>query len=112
VEGLSSGDAEVRRTAIEGLQHLGSDARAAIPALIEAMGDPEGNVRKDATVALTSATLRSDDVEARRRAAWALGEMAAAAKNAMPALRQAAKDSDQTVSEGAEYSLHMIARGL
>jgi HEAT repeat protein len=122
VEMLSDEDADARTRAAGVLAVSGPAAKSAIPALTQLLELEENAVvRVSAAVALwkiddqtgtavrvLAAALRSDDLEARRRAAWTLGEIGPAAKSAVPALVRALKDSDKTVSDGAGYSLLRI----
>lgn len=77
------GDVADRRAAAEALGRFGAAARAATPALAEALTD--------------------EDPELRRRAAWALGRIGSDAKAAVPALGAALRD---------EASRHFAAAAL
>ncbi len=76
----------VRSDAAKTLGKLGKDAQAAIPALIDALGDKDHSVRS--------------------RAAEALGLLGAAAKEAVPALRKAMED--RYVKRAAIKSIEQI----
>jgi HEAT repeat protein len=99
-------------------------AKAAIPALIKALGDTDAEVRssaawalekmgpaaKDAVPALTKA-LRDVDANVRMYAAYALGDIGAAAKPAVQELeRLAEKDPDKFVRNSARDALESIRK--
>jgi HEAT repeat protein len=82
-----------RLRGIEGLAKLGADAQPAIPDLIDALHDPNKNVREAAAAALPKlgpkvaaplgAALRDKNAEARFLAAMTLAEVGPAAKEAV-----------------------------
>ena len=80
IEAMSHTNARTRGRAVLGLRSLGSKARKAVPDLAAALQgphDPDGGVPN--------------------YAAWALGEMGADAKEALPALRQSLKESREAL---------------
>ncbi|MBX7168553.1 MAG: HEAT repeat domain-containing protein [Pirellulales bacterium] len=87
---------------------LGRIGEAAIPALLEALRDPDPLVRAEAVRALARmgpeaepaldaliAALQDGDKGVRRAAAGAIGQIGPAAKKAIPALVQALRDYEQ-----------------
>jgi HEAT repeat protein len=100
-----------RREAVGRLEALGPAAAPAVPALIDALGDPDRWVREGAGKALAAVgpgaaaavpalmkTLSDEDDYVRVRAAQALGAIGPAAKEAIPLLEFHAADPDE--SEG------------
>ncbi len=85
IEKLCHDDAEVRRNAAKALQHMGPEAKAAIPVLIEVLQDKDKLVRANA--------------------ARALGKIGPEAEPAIPALMQAIKDKVMIVRMGAASGL-------
>ena len=101
-EGLKSKDATVRENAAKTLVDLGPDARAAIPALAEAIQDENlsvglkaaealGKIGKPAIPALTKA-LQSKNDAIRRLAAEGLSAAGPNAKGAVPILAELLRD--------------------
>ena len=70
------------------IEHLGQDAAQAIPLLLAALKDPDGDVR--------------------RAAAIALGRMGPEAKSALPALSVLLRDRDELVRDAAADAIHKI----
>jgi HEAT repeat protein len=85
---LKSTDPDVRYTATSVLKSYGPEARSAVPALTEALRDPNRNVRIGA--------------------AYALADIGPDAKTAVPALQSASKDIDKDVRDAAEYALKQL----
>ena len=81
----------VRVNAEESLNKIGLDAKATVPALIEALKDKDKDVRRDA--------------------AKALGIIGPTAKAAVPALIEMLKDKDVYVRRSAEGALDKIKDG-
>lgn len=92
-----------------------------VPALLDALADPDGGVRQlaaatlvkigpDAMPPLTEA-LKAKDREKRANAAYVLGHLGDAAQEALPALAKALKDEDTEVRRRAAFALHNIVRG-
>jgi hypothetical protein len=89
-----------------------------VPALRDALADPEGGVRQlaaatlarigpDAVTPLVEA-LRAKDKETRANAAYVLGHMGEPAQEALPALAKALKDEDKDVRRRAAYAIHLV----
>jgi HEAT repeat protein len=101
--------AGVRAAAARALGAFGEAERAATPALFQALADPSETVRHDAADALSHvamggddlqplvATLASRDPYVRAFAAWTLGNMEAAAGDAVPALAALVDDPETGV---------------
>jgi HEAT repeat protein len=108
-----------RQLAAEELGHQGPHASHALPALIEAMGDENPEVRVEAAVAvlridpwnqrpipvITNVLLNSREPMSRSSAALALSRLGPGAVPAVPALIQALKDTDDHVRECAAQAL-------
>jgi HEAT repeat protein len=135
---IAAGEPEARRKAALTIAKLGTAAQAAVPALVEALRDPDAGVAEAAAYALkrvvatpepaASATtptravmlaasagveglvgmLAHEDPAFRWRAAVALGELGAEAKGAVPALLDGLDDEDETVRRGAARALGKI----
>jgi HEAT repeat protein len=94
---------------------IGSETKATVPALIEALEDKSAYVRSDAASALVQfglvavhallEVLKDEDVEARRQAASALVQFGLVA---VPALIEALKDKDVVARRQAAYALGRI----
>ena len=96
------------------LKTLGKEARAAIPALIDALKTQSVDVRREAALALGSVTkgtedgvlaligaLSDEDIEVRSNAADALAEIGTKAKQAVPELLLLLrKDQNQSIARG------------
>jgi len=126
---LKSKDVKTRISAADDLGHIGqvkkSYTEPAVPALIEALRDPDAGVRKaaatavgkidpDVKVAVPALTdaLKDKAPPVRQAAAGALGLIGPDAKDAIPALRETQKDSDRAVSRAAGMAIQRImARG-
>lgn len=105
IDGLNSPEGEEREQAADDLREMGAYAKAALPALRSRLDDEDVYVRlsaaaallaihgdERATLAILSGALKHHDEEVRREAAWRLGNAGAAAKAAVPALREAFHD--------------------
>jgi HEAT repeat protein len=113
----------VRRDGAYYLGRLGEPARAAVPALLEALQDPDRDVRDYASIALTQVVpdraeavaplvraLREDSSwKVRSQAAEALGKMARLARRAATDLAAALGDPDPAVATSAAEALAAIA---
>jgi HEAT repeat protein len=88
IQDLAHSDPMVRATAASILGKYGAEAAPAVPALTQALRDPNRDVRICATYALA-----------------ALGQPA---QSAVPALRQALRDGDKDVRDGAAYALKQL----
>jgi HEAT repeat protein len=106
--------------AIAVLGQLGTDARAAVPRLLELLGAEDAGVRREAAIALgriaphdskVSAGLRAlhqdRDVEVRRAVARALGSVGAEAKET---LAEMLEDADENVCRAATASLGRLGK--
>jgi HEAT repeat protein/Tfp pilus assembly protein PilF len=131
---LKDKDARVRAEAARRLDLFGPLAKpsaellAAIPALVEALRDPEAGVRKhcvsvlvnlsfwaermdmDAGVPALVEMLKEADDFMRREAAMVLGKVGPGARDAVPALTQALDDRAEKVRSAAAYALGEIGR--
>ena len=85
---LKAPEHSTRSTAATQLGKIGSEAKAAVPALTDALKDKHGQVRT--------------------AVAEALGKIGAEAKTAVPALTDALKDKDERVRETTALSLGLI----
>jgi HEAT repeat protein len=90
IDGLRSGDHQIRSLAASRLEEISSRMTSAIPVLIELCTDPERDVRM--------------------LAASALGSFGPAAKSAIPALERLTKDEDQSVRNNARIAIENISR--
>jgi HEAT repeat protein len=110
IEALGDDDKSTRCLAASHLGRFGAEAKDAIPALWTAMKSSDGAVRAEAAAALfridnqpktidvLSDLVQGRDLEARRRALWALHDIGPAAKDAVPALCKAIlNEPDQTL---------------
>ncbi len=104
-----------RLRAAKDLGRLGWLAREAMPALVAAVGDDDGNVREaaahavgqmgpDAVPALVS-MLGHHDKYVRRHAVWALGRLGPLARPALTDLCRVLKDADPRTASGAAQAL-------
>lgn len=105
-------DETVREWVISALEGLGPPAEEELPALKDLIASPDGEVafwaitllgRLEAKAApavpeLIEALQTSPDLFVRQKAAWALGEIGPAAKEALPALEAAAKSPDRRLA--------------
>lgn len=123
IEGLQSGDKEIRREASYRLSQLGAEAKAAVPELIKALSDNERQVWFNSITAL--ARIGPDAAEAvpalinelehadrggyhdqtRYRIAFALGSIGTAA---LPALTNALASDRDVMREGAAKAISWI----
>jgi serine/threonine protein kinase len=110
---------EERRDAAQVLAMLGPTAKDAVPQLRDALNDSDATVRSAAVDALVKigptaipvllSGLQNADKQVRLQAAIGLGEIGEAASAAVPALRRALKDDDESVRLAAEKALRRIA---
>lgn len=110
--------ASSRSMAATGLKALGTNASAAVPALLKAMHDPDSQVMWDAAGALGAVgetavlgliPLVEDPLPQRRRAAiYALGEIGSPSLPAVPALVRQLADRDLSYRESVTYTLSRI----
>ncbi len=121
---LKDEEGSVRKVAAEALGGIGPEAKAAVPALIEALKDPEGDVRREAAQTLgqigpeakaavpaLSEALKDTEWEVRSGAGRALGGIGPEAKAAIPALIEASKDEYGRDREAADEALWEITEG-
>jgi HEAT repeat protein len=104
-----------RQAAAASLGIIGPDAKAAIPALTEAMQDREGTVRWDAASALGRigkdsvppliSALHDPEIPVRHAAAATLGQVGPSAELAVPALLQTLGDTNETIRNSTADSL-------
>lgn len=128
INGLKHDNAHVREKAARGLYGFAPCAQKAIPALTEVLKDSDAFVRQWAAFALgnlgyhfgplltvavpgLAALLRDEDCVVREWAAMALGFIGAAARPAIPALRDAANGDDEPLKQAAVQSLREIQGG-
>ena len=122
---LKARDIKTRIAAAEELGHIGqvkkSFTESAVPALIDALHDPDGGVRKAAAEALGKVdpdlklavpalqnALKDKAPPVRIAAAGALGQIGPDAKDAVPALREMQQDSNRAVSRAANMAIRRI----
>lgn len=94
--------------------------RELIAALVEALDDPDGEVRQNVAIALANLgdqvipalleALQHAKPERRMGAAQALGQLRPVARSAVPNLMQALKDKDEGVRRQVSYTLSRIVR--
>jgi HEAT repeat protein len=104
--------ARQRRLAARALGELGSRAKAAIPALVQALDDPDSTVRDEAEAALSRfgeavvpelvEKLKDPDQFVRLRVVSVLGRIGPEAKAALPAVEEAKADPSPFVRAEAE----------
>jgi HEAT repeat protein len=107
-------DGKVRLGALAALEQIGPEAKAAVPALVDAMKDHDGKVRLGALAALEKIgpeakaavpalvdAMKERNPEQRYLAVKVLGRMGPEAKDALPALANASKDGDAKVRDAA-----------
>jgi HEAT repeat protein len=118
LKSLKHSDAEVRRSAAVALESFGAEAAAAVPVLTQALDDADvvtqvsaartlGQIGAAALPGLLQA-LGKPEKQVRREAIWALVRMGSAAKDAIPALAGTLRDSDLKVRLGAAQALGAI----
>jgi hypothetical protein len=120
---LHSADSAVQAQGAYGLSRLGPEARAAVPALIEALTGKETLVRAHAALALgrigpdahaavpaLADLLRDPEWTVRRQAALALGRIGPEARMAIPALEKLVRDPDHLVRQAAEEALPSVRK--
>jgi HEAT repeat protein len=117
---LAHDDVRTRRWVVRRLQWLGHAAVPAIPALIDALRDPDDQVQQEAFSALgvvyqpttpvgeLVARLGSPDVRVRRQAAWELGQCRPRATGAVAPLLVALHDEDAGVRSMAAHAIGLI----
>lgn len=125
IKALRHDKPEVRQAAARGLYGCAGDAQQAIPALTEALGDPDAFVRQWAAFAIgnlghrfgplvTAAVprlarlLKDDDGMVAKWAAMALGLIGDAARPAIGALQEAADAPEVSLREAAARSLREL----
>jgi HEAT repeat protein len=112
------GSSSVRAAAAKGLALLGPQAEGAVPALLQALHDPEpylameaatalGRIGKASVPGLTKA-LADKLPLVRHAAAYALGEIGPAAQATTPELVELLRDPDPSVRSSTAYSLMLI----
>lgn len=119
MDALADKDAIVRATLCSTFVNLGAGARAALPALVEAARDEDGQVRSWALQALAAIdaagnvetfqkALEDADGSVRAAAANALALQDERARPAIPRLIEALKDKEGSVRQGAANALSAI----
>jgi HEAT repeat protein len=117
---LRDANPAVQAQAAYGLSRLGSEARYAVPALIDAL-KKQSLVRQNAALALgqigpdardavpaLAAALGDSEWAVRRQAAIALGRIGPSARPAIPALQKLRRDPDPLVRKAAQEALKQI----
>lgn len=116
---LQGTDVAIRVEAAREMGDLGEHAKAAVPALVEALGDPAAPIRKAAAAALGSIgapaavpaltkTLRDADAKVRWQAAEALGQIGPKASAAVPELVKVLQGKDVSIRSVAADALGAI----
>ena len=115
----------VRASAVRGLGGLSSRTRVDIPRVIEALGDPDTDVRlraatylswyrpgkrSPAVVPALGRTLTDPDARVRRASAGTLGRLGLDAEAALPWLRASASDPEKEVREQADEAISAIEK--
>jgi HEAT repeat protein len=118
-EGIEEKVASVRGSALEALGYMGASA---VPALVEALAEPDVRMRMHAAAMLAGSGAASQAVPAlekalgdadpavRSYAARALGAAGAAATRRVPALTKLLEDKDESVRYGAKQAIELIRR--
>lgn len=118
IDTVSNSKGSERRAALEELKSLGSGARPALPAILEATKDKDnstvyrafealiamGPAAKDALPAMIK-NLRGADDRLRGQSVLVMASMGPAAEEAVPLLLEALDDRDTPVKEGAAKAL-------
>jgi HEAT repeat protein len=118
---LRNDEVEIRRAAARALTRL-PNTTAAIPALIEALKDPDPFVRDNSVDALAvmhpgdvvgplTRALRDPDANARRRAADTLARVGRETEGAWPGLIELLKDENAEVRKAATAALRRLLIG-
>jgi HEAT repeat protein len=118
VRGLRAPALPMRRVAATRLGQLGARAEPALPALLEAIEDPDDHVSWGAEQAITAigtpavpglvAKLKSKNQQIRIRVLRCLFDLKERAKEAVPALIEAFQDKDEAISHRAASALGSI----
>ena len=115
-------DETVREWVVSALESLEAPHEEDAPALTELVGSENGDVAywavtllgrldgkaRAAVPALTEALKQNPHPHNRQRAAWALGKIGPAAKEALPALKEAAHGHDSRLARIALFSMEQI----
>jgi HEAT repeat protein len=119
----SSRDAETRSNAARTIGRIGPDAASSLPALIQALDDPEWMLREVAAVAIGDLgraagsegaaalipLLTDEHALVRRAAAGSLGYLSEFADEAVPVIKSLLNDPDEDVRNAARDALRAIA---
>jgi HEAT repeat protein len=128
IPALENEDGDVRQFARASLElvcwKIHAKAKAAIPALIQALASDEPQIRSWAARALAGIgpdagaaippllkALQGRDEQLRHKSAWALGKIASDGATVVPALAAALKDSSRSVRFEAAFALGTIGIG-
>jgi HEAT repeat protein len=116
---LQSGDVSRRRKTARVLGEFGATARPAIPTLIEALGDPDQEVREQSLTAIEKSmdaaalpllvkATKHEKAEVRARAIYLLSVLREEVKGVLPTILAGLKDSDVGVRTAAAEVLGQI----
>jgi HEAT repeat protein len=122
VRAVAINDETVREWVVSALESLDAPHEEDVPALTELMGSEEGDVAywaitllgrlegqaAPAVPELTWALKQNPHPHNRQRAAWALGKIGPLAKDALPALKEAAHGSDSRLARIALLAMEQI----
>ncbi len=113
---------ELRLRALESMAWMGTNARAAVPALIQCLKDPDRGIRSlaasdlgqlksepELVVPALTTTMRDADADVRYCAITALGQFGSEARSATPALLNSLTDPQAHVRAQARNTLQKIA---
>jgi HEAT repeat protein len=116
INALADNESFVRNAAASALGEIGPAAAKAIPGLAEAIREPDGSLATASLGKLGPAALpaiiqlmKHEEIEVRKRAAFALCEMGPAAKPALPVLWPLVREGDADVQDYAGFAIEAIA---
>ncbi len=124
VRAVAFTDETMREWVVSALESLDAPHEDDVPALTELVGSENGEVAywavtllgrleekaRAAVPALTEALKQNPHPHNRQRSAWALGKIGPAAKEALPALNEAAHGHDARLARIALFSMEQIAK--
>jgi len=121
VQAVADENEDVREWSVAALEEMGPPPYSALPSLTNLLKDASdvaywaatllGRLEAEAAPAVgeLSLALQADrPLAVRQRVAWALGEIGSGARDALPALQQAAEDSDPRLARLAAQSIERI----